>query len=109
MKTQQQHIVRQGDVLFRSIARVPTNLARTESRVFVYGEATGHAHQLATDSKAILYTDDVTGRIAAVLVGEDGALVVHEEHGTAHLRPGAYEVIQQVEYDPEEGRRNVVD
>ena len=87
---------RQGDLLFvRQEAQPDQPLTPRQSNVIVEGEATGHAHRLAS---------------GAVLEAPDGTLyldvphttqVVHEEHGPITLDPGLWLVVRQREYHPE--------
>lgn len=94
-------IVRQGDVLLRKVDAIPAD-AKPKSRdngrvILAYGEVTGHAHQIA---------DPDTAGAALLTVAESAtflrlakkAQLIHEEHASIDLAPGAYEVIHQREY-----------
>jgi len=95
-------LYRQGDVLLRKVATVPTGGRRLgEHRVVLAeGEATGHAHVL-TGSTLVLWA---AGEQRYVTLAGPGTLV-HEEHGAIAVRPGTYEVVRQREYTPQEIRR----
>jgi hypothetical protein len=97
---------RQGDVLIELIAELPKNLKplKTEAGRFVlaHGEVTGHAH--AVEAKGCTLLQDETG--ATFLdVQEAVAALKHEEHGTIELPAGAYRVLRQSEYAPDEIRQ----
>lgn len=108
--------VRQGDVYLRSTRSRPSAEAKPvtdhDRVILAYGEVTGHAHEVLADEEA-------SGALPASALFEepDGArfLIVnrpctlrHEEHGPIALAPGAYRVVRQREYAPDE-IRNVAD
>jgi hypothetical protein len=100
-------IVRQGDVLFIPISRIPTGgRKKRENGTVAYGEVTGHSHRLADRAAADVF-EVGTGLFVRVsakglsITGESGATFVHEEHGPATLRPGDYKIRIQREYSPE--------
>ncbi len=93
---------RQGDVLIVPVDAVPEGVrlvAREAGRlVLAHGEVTGHAH--VVEGAAALFALDsrlATGRFLRV---EGDASVVHEEHDSIVLPPGAYEIRRQREYHP---------
>lgn len=108
----------QGDVLLVPVAQVPVGSkpkALDKGRVILaYGEVTGHAHRVvgpdgqdAPDGVALLEAPDGTVYMTIdELIG--GSAVVHDEHAPVELTPGAYRVVHQREYSPEE-IRNVED
>jgi hypothetical protein len=103
MKTQ---LYRQGDVLIRRIAKLPTQKATARPAGNILdGEVTGHVHRVE---------DVATAEVLEIenglflRVGTDGCRIVHEEHGPITLPPGNYEVVRQREYSPE-AIRNVAD
>lgn len=101
-----QKLFRQGDVLIRAIPSLPSaELEKQKDGILAHGEVTGHAHRIADLAAAQLF---VCGDGMFLTVGEGGVAIVHEEHGAIDLAPGAYEVIRQREYSPEE-IRNVAD
>ena len=96
---------RQGDVLIVTVGSIPQGtqpVARDRGRiVLAYGEATGHAHAIH-DRNATLSTitgDEVDDRFLEITGA--AASLVHEEHDTITLPPGAYRVRRQREYTPE--------
>lgn len=98
-------LYRQGDVLIRRIAALPTKLTPRKSGILVEGEVTGHAHRVETLEATEVYE---VGPSLYLRVGEEGVRIVHEEHAPITLPPGNYEVFRQVEYSPAE-LRNVAD
>jgi len=111
MKTQ---LYRQGDVLFKRIAKLPTGPRKTrQNGAVAYGEVTGHSHALAVaDRQAAEVLEIGDGLYVHVSEAgihiEGGATFVHEEHGPITLPPGDYEVVIQREYSPE-AVRDVID
>lgn len=104
-------LFRQGDVLIVSIDEAEAKrliadakpVPREDGRVVLaHGEVTGHAHALV-HSAVKLYEVEKSVRMTVLIVGAP-ARVYHEEHQAITLKPGAYEVIRQVEYTPEELR-----
>ncbi len=91
---------RQGDILLVAIdapTMVPGAVPRDERGriVLALGEATGHAH--AIHDRAVTFHQTTSS--AFLLVDEpEGANLVHEEHATIHLPPGAYRVVRQREF-----------
>jgi len=100
--------VRQGDVLFVPIDRIPEGARLEKGRKTVaYGEATGHHHDVVaqnTKSKAEIYSLE-----DALFLGVEGDVVVtHQEHSTLPVEEGLYEIRIHREYTPEKVR-NVLD
>ncbi len=100
---------RQGDVLLRRTDRQLTKRHRRVPRdqgriVLAYGEATGHAHAIAEPHVELF---DLSGE--RMLQVDAPANLVHEEHDDIALPAGLYEVVQQREYDPDQGSRSVLD
>jgi hypothetical protein len=91
---------RQGDVLIRTIGKLPKGLARVPldgGRVILaYGEVTGHAHVVEGDVQ--LFASDLEEMEQRFLRVEEEAQVVHDEHDTVTLPPGDYEIVRQREY-----------
>lgn len=96
---------RQGDVLLVPIAEVPATALKVKREgdriILATGEATGHAHAVATLGAELLA--DREARYLRVPAG--GASVTHEEHRPVALPAGSYRVVIQREYTPEEIRR----
>ena len=116
-------MVRQGDVLLIPITReqrkamntstAPANRTREDGVVLAFGEVTGHAHvakgpgvELSVQTRTELIDPDRRwmGRqnvTTEVLDVKNATEIVHEEHETLPLAPGAWEVRHQREYDPQ--------
>lgn len=94
---------RQGDLFIKRIDKLPKGLKKRASKIILYGEATGHKHQLTSGS----VFDDPKGAIYLSLL-KDGS-IVHEEHNTIKLKKGKYAVIRQREYQSKDMVRLVVD
>lgn len=103
--------IRQGDVLLIPVRAIPakaTPVQRDNGRVILaYGEVTGHAHAVADTLQDPACELLATGDSTYLRVDRISQLV-HEEHSALALEPGAYRVIRQREYSPEE-IRNVAD
>lgn len=107
-------IYRQGDVLLIPVSAVPdgVNKVRRDRKrgiVLAEGEATGHAHKIL-DRGASLYELIAPGDVEEMRrrflhVESEVVALVHDEHATIHVPSGDYEVIGQVEYQPEALRR----
>lgn len=74
--------------------------------VLAYGEGTGHMHAIADKTTEFFQCDD--GR-RILLVNDEEAKLVHDEHDTITIPKGEYEIIHQREYDPELHSRPVID
>jgi hypothetical protein len=96
---------RQGDVLLVKAAMPRGAQKHPVDRriVLALGEASGHAHAIDA-SFADLYSH---GLETFVMV-KPGAQLVHEEHASIPLTPGAYKLVLQREFLPV-GTRNVLD
>jgi len=98
-------MIRQGDVyLVRAdIARKPRRKAVTTGKVVLaLGEVTGHSHTITGDVAEFVVDGKRMIWVAAP------APLTHQEHGAIEIQPGAYWVVRQREYTPEE-IRNVKD
>lgn len=100
----------QGDVTFVKVDRMPSG-GRTvqpgpRGYVVAEGEATGHAHVLATE--AVLEMREVNGVLYARI--SDPTALVHDEHHANPSEPGVYAFGRVREYDHfTEEARQVVD
>jgi hypothetical protein len=114
-QTQKLHF-RQGDVLIRSVSRIPTKttpIARESGRIILaHGDVTGHSHAVGARSGVqFMMTEPTSGGGAAQRFLDVTAKQValrHEEHAEIKIPRGRYEVIIQSEYSPE-AVRNVAD
>ena len=90
---------RQGDILLRpvKIGKTPKGYpwSKEKRHVLAEGEKTGHVHVMENVKVAELFGTNV-------MVVDVPTDLVHDEHRTITVDPGAYEVVQQREYDPEE-------
>jgi len=105
-------LIRQGDVMFVKISRLPEG-ARTKraNGTVAYGEATGHHHSiLAEDLEKAEVLEIGDGLFVSVSASgvHLGAMFTHQEHGPVTLGPGFYRVVIQREYSPT-AIRNVID
>ena len=93
-------LYRQGDVLIKQIKSVPKTAKKVENGervVLAYGEVTGHCHQISTKEAQEFSLDK-----QRFIKLEENAKLNHEEHSTITFPKGNYEIIQQVQYTPEE-------
>ena len=94
-------ILRQGDVLLVRVEALPdraVRVRRTGGIVLAEGEATGHAHVVAS-RHAALHAGPGADRYLVVR-GERPALLRHEEHDPIPVPPGVWQFRRQREYDP---------
>lgn len=97
-------IYRQGDVLIISTkgSKAGTKCPRENNKVVLaYGEATGHAHAIASKSADLYNLPDTQDRLLRVR-GKKVVALLHEEHAPIEIPPGEYIVRRQREYYPEE-------
>lgn len=91
---------RQGDVLIMEAKpSVPAARQLAADKILVYGEATGHAHRVQSES-ATVYDAGGTKEVDA----PKGFALVHEEHATIEIPEGYYRIVRQREYDEGEVR-----
>jgi hypothetical protein len=106
--------VRQGDILIIPIAKRELPKGLTEVKrdkrgrlVLAEGETTGHCHAIL-DNPAVLFRQaDLDEMADRFLMVEEEVELVHEEHGTITLPPGAHLVRHKREYQPEAIQRVV--
>jgi len=98
-------IYRQGDVLLKSISKLPKSAKSVKSEngkfVLAHGEVTNHAHTVCELDGALFIGEGNQ----LFLKTDAGCDLLHQEHGPITVDPGIYEVIRQREYSPEEIRR----
>ncbi len=96
---------RQGDVILEKIENIPSS--HTEEKpgpkglVLKFGSATGHMHRILQGARLLKAPENSEGTNDVLVVGDEGADLVHEEHATIHLPAGNYALLQQREYSPE--------
>ena len=88
---------RQGDLLIRKATARPHNaFIPVRDGVVLRGDTSGHAHRL---QGGLLETAEFPrNAIWFATVGEDGAVLSHEEHGPIELEVGNYIITRQREY-----------
>lgn len=94
---------RQGDIMLIKEPEMPSDAVKQSNKdrvVLAWGEATGHAHAVSTK-----YATAYEWRGDVLIRTNPGAELVHEEHSTIQLAPGAYRLRRQVEYTPERLRQ----
>jgi hypothetical protein len=109
-------MVRQGDLLFIPLDKLPQGAQLLESEqiewsedggiVLAHGEATGHSHTLEAPDTPV-YTVDAPQRLeepelAIEVLDDDGAIVSHQEHDALELERGLWRVRRQRELDWED-------
>lgn len=106
-------IIRQGDVIFKSIDCRPKGLTTKHAQLTVQlGEATGHHHTLypiASDTP-VSWIEEFMQDNKRFVVLDTEWLLRHQEHNEIKIPKGTYEIIIEREWDPyEESMKNVVD
>lgn len=98
-------MIRQGDVLLVPRDKIPDGLKSEDGCVLAYGEATGHAHEIADGARIWVDVNDRGRRYLEII--DDRVVLYHQEHGDICLfkeyQP-VYEIVRQVEYAPREVR-----
>lgn len=93
---------RQGDVLITLMDTLPIKAKRLKTKTIVYGEATGHHHDLVGGD---IFEKD--GLLYLTLASQGS--VTHQEHDTIELEPGVYAVTRQREYLAADMTKLVID
>jgi hypothetical protein len=102
--------VRHGDVfIFKIDKKISTNnFTKQKEVVLALGEVTGHSHKLKSMNSDILIGEMGESNSYIFELTNLGSLS-HEEHDEIKLEPGQYISMIQVEYDPIEHTRKVID
>ena len=90
------NIYRQGDFLFKGIAKLPNNLKKQNNKIVGYGEMTGHTHRFEGNQVVDILLANDGLRYLNVL---EPATIIHEEHDPIIILPGSYEIINEREYN----------
>lgn len=105
-------MARQGDLLFVPLGRIPRGAHRLGREqielneasggiVLAHGEATGHSHTLEAPETRVYALGELTDldemELAIDVLGEDGAIVTHQEHAALKLERGLWQVQRQRE------------
>lgn len=103
---------RQGDLLFVQLSKTEAEkligdakpVARENGRIILaHGETTGHMHAVIHSAAKLFQVEAVAEQ--RILIAPVPVRVYHEEHAAVSLPVGAFRVIRQREYSPEEIRR----
>ncbi len=86
-------IFRQGDILFKRVKALPSNVIQKQDQLIAEGEQTGHAHVLVNG--ALFELLNPTRHY--IKAGQD-TKIIHQEHFPIKLESGVYEIIRQKEY-----------
>lgn len=93
----------QGDLLILKTDQPLKGLKKREGKILVYGEVTGHAHQVIDGE---VYEDGDRLFLQTTVPTS----IIHEEHNPIPLEaPGTYEIVRQREYKSEDMTELVVD
>jgi hypothetical protein len=94
------HTYRHGEVMLREVEKLPQDLTKAKTKVFMTGSH-GHNHSINTGD---LYFHKDGEFIFGYLVAKNTSLL-HPEHspnvGDAQIADGVYELRKQQEYTPE--------
>ena len=99
-------MLRQGDVLLVRMEALPEGVVRVGRRgriVLAEGEATGHAHVVASRD-AVVHVDPRADERFLLVRGKRPVVLRHEEHDPIAVPPGVWQVRRQREYDPRKER-----
>lgn len=92
---------RQGDILLAEVRRMPRNASpfvdQEAARILALGEQTGHKHRITGGT---VYMAGPSNARRRVVVLDQPAELVHEEHGPIQVPAGTFEVVQQRTYVP---------
>ncbi|MCC5635057.1 hypothetical protein LC593_04160 [Nostoc sp. CHAB 5844] len=91
-------LYRHGDVLLRSIAKIPNVAQKRVGSILAHGEVTGHSHRIQPSDAVQLW---VHGNEMFLEVKQTGATLVHQEHQAIEIPQGFYRVWRQREYRPD--------
>lgn len=92
---------RQGDIYFVKLdgSRDLSHAKGVKDGVIARGETTGHAHRVSPTSIAAGALLCLMNEAMLLKAPEDGAVIVHDEHGPVNLPEGVYAVVHQREFD----------
>lgn len=97
--------MRQGDVFFEKVDKLPAKLKKLNTNVIAYGEVTGHSHAIEVDAGDVTLVEDGEGNMYVCVKKGAKACVKHDEHGPIPLTEGNYKVTIQREFDPVKDRK----
>jgi len=98
---------RQGDIYIQEFSSLPEGCTRIKGGVIARGEATGHAHRLASTQGSKLYSAPPSKRSGRSIkpglmyleVTAPECVIQHHEHAPICLKTGVYEIWRQREFD----------
>ena len=92
---------RQGDIFFVKIDQEPDFETERplKAGIIARGEQTGHMHRVASASLGDGAALVMRGASMYLRAPEEGATIVHDEHGPISLPSGIYAVVNQQEFD----------
>jgi hypothetical protein len=88
---------RQGDICFERLEEIPAGLVQKGTELRIEGEKTGHAH-LMQGVQVLLPPRQKEMVPAVIVVPEEGAEIIHPEHGKLSLEAGTFRVTRFREY-----------
>lgn len=101
----------QGDVYIKA-CELPEGCKVEKSKngktILALGEATGHHHRFEQDNVKLLHANDNSGR-RFIVVSDESAKLLHEEHAPIEVAPGTYEIFIARQWTDEEEPIAVVD
>lgn len=99
---------RHGDVFIFKMDRKKnmSNVKKQKQVTLALGEVTGHSHKLSSNEDILICDNNPEYKIFEM---NSSGILTHEEHNSIILPPGQYMSIIQMEYDPIEHRKKVID
>ncbi len=99
---------RHGDVFIFKMNRKKnmSNVKKQKQVTLALGEVTGHSHKLSSNEDILICDSNPEFKIFEM---NGSGILTHEEHSEIILPPGQYISIIQMEYDPIEHRKKVID
>ena len=96
--------IRQGDVCLTPVKQIKGEQECKGEKILAYGEVTGHKHILKGDATFYKHQNQVL-----VEVGEQGAQLIHDEHGQLSVPKGIYQVVLQRQFTIQQGIQRAMD
>ena len=98
IKTNEELIIRQGDILFTKVPKLEKNLLPVNHLTVAHGED-GHTYRYSGQVSLFKYEASKIDEPDYVQVGEGGALLTHDEHKQIMFPEGVYKVSREQEYN----------
>jgi len=103
------HIVRQGDCLFKPVSKIPLDAKEVKNKIVARGEHSNHSHiitgnALVLEKDGIFFIDATDASVEHLLESAwlSGVKEWTKEHDPIKLNPGLYEMVPQRQYNPYE-------